>query len=177
MIFIRFSTNFTRFRKSRRDGFTNRPSNFAVRPSGQKFRLQLGPWHHDRRWELNFGEGKPRLDRERAGECSGAHLRPIPGFGRLQGHAGAGARRHQPLVAAATGLLANRTLDLEHKRLGELWGCSREATGGCLGDGVVRKGELAMRPPMAAGGGVCVVAVHSSRGDTLPRLNRRCGRP
>jgi hypothetical protein len=30
--------------------------------------------------------------------------------------------------------------------------------------------KLAMRPTMAAGGGVCAAAVHSSRGDTLPLL-------
>jgi hypothetical protein len=98
----------------------NRPSNFADRPSGRKFRLQLGPWRHGRRWELNSGEGKARLGQERVGECLGAHLRPIPGVGRLRGRAGEGARRHQPPVAAAIGLPANRMLGLEHKRPGEL---------------------------------------------------------
>jgi hypothetical protein len=106
--------------RSRRDRFMNRPSNFADRLSGRKFRLQLGPWRHGWRRELNSGEGKARLGRERVGECSGAHLRPIPGFGWLRGRAGEGARRHQPPVAAATGLPANRTIDLEHKRPGEL---------------------------------------------------------
>jgi hypothetical protein len=102
LIFLRFSTNFQIFSKSRRDRFTNRPSNFADRPSGRKFRFQLGPWRHGRWWELNSGEGKARLGRERVGECLGAHLRPIPGVGRLRGRAGEGARRHQPPVAAAS---------------------------------------------------------------------------
>jgi hypothetical protein len=65
--------------RSRRDRFTNRPSNFADRPSGQKFRLQLGPWRHGWRRELNSGEGKARLG-----------LRPIPRVGRLRGRAGEG---------------------------------------------------------------------------------------
>jgi hypothetical protein len=102
MIFLWFSTNFQSFSKSRRDRFTNRPSNFADRPSGRKFRLQLGPWRHGRRWKLNSSEGKARLGRESVGECLGAHLRPIPGVGRLRGRAGEGARRHQPPVAAAS---------------------------------------------------------------------------
>jgi hypothetical protein len=82
--------------------------------------LQLGPWRHGQRRELDSGEGKARIGRERAGECSGTHLRPIPGVGRLRGRAGEGARRHHALAAAATGLPANRSLSLEHKRLGEL---------------------------------------------------------
>jgi hypothetical protein len=118
--FLRFLQDSAPSRRSRRDSFTNRPSNFADRPSGRKIRLQLGPWRHGRRRELNSGEGKARLGRERAGECSGAHLQPITGVGRLWGRAGEGARRHQPPMAAATGLLTNRTLDLEHKRPGEL---------------------------------------------------------
>jgi hypothetical protein len=81
--------------RSRRDRFTNMPL-------GRKFRLQLGPWRHGRRRELNSGEGKARLGRERVGECLGAHLRPIPGVGRLQGRTGEGARRHQPSLAAAS---------------------------------------------------------------------------
>jgi hypothetical protein len=58
--------------RSRRDRFTNRPSNFVDRPSGRKFRLQLGPWRHGRRWELNSGEGKAQLGRERVGVLRGS---------------------------------------------------------------------------------------------------------
>jgi hypothetical protein len=76
--------------RSRRDSFTNRPSNFADRPLGRKIRLQLGPWRHGQRRELNSGEGKAQLSRKRVIECSGAHLRPIPGVGRLRGHASEG---------------------------------------------------------------------------------------
>jgi hypothetical protein len=50
--------------------------------------------------DLKSDKGKTRLSWERAGECSGAHLRPIPGVGRLRGRAGEGARRHQ--AAAVT---------------------------------------------------------------------------
>jgi hypothetical protein len=106
--------------RSRKDSFTNRPSNLEDRPSGRKLRLQLGPWCHGRRRELDSGEGKARLGRERAGECSRAHLRPIPGVGRLRGNAGEGARRHQPPVAAATALPTNRSLGPGHTRPGEL---------------------------------------------------------
>jgi hypothetical protein len=106
--------------RSRRNGFTNRSSDFADRPSGRKLRLQLGAWRHGQRRELDSGQGKARLGRERVGECLGTHLRPIPGVGWLRGRAGEGARRHHALAAAATGLPANRSLSLEHKRLGEL---------------------------------------------------------
>jgi hypothetical protein len=123
--FLRFSTDFTRFSKSRRDRFTNRPSNFVDRPSWRKLRLQLGPWHHGWRRELDSSEGEAWLGRERVGECLGAHLRPIPRVGRLRGRAGEGARRHPPPVAAAAGLSANRMLGLEHKRPGS----SRGAVG------------------------------------------------
>jgi hypothetical protein len=88
--------------RSRRNRFTNRSSDFADRPSGRKLRLQLGPWRHGRRRELDSGEGKARLGRERARECSRAHLRPIPGVGRLRGRADGGARRHHAPAAAAT---------------------------------------------------------------------------
>jgi hypothetical protein len=88
--------------RSRRDSFTSRPSNFADRPSWRKLRLQLGPWRHGRWTELNSGEGNARLGRERVGECSGAHLRPIPRVGQLRGRAGEGAQRHQPPVATAS---------------------------------------------------------------------------
>jgi hypothetical protein len=73
--FSEFSTIFYRIYKiqhlhprSRRNGFANRSSDFADRPSERKFRLQLGPWRHGRRRELDSGEGKAQLGRERAGE-------------------------------------------------------------------------------------------------------------
>jgi hypothetical protein len=71
-----FSTIFYKFYKvqnlhpiSRRNSFTNRPSDFTDRFSGRKFRLQLGPWCHGRQRELDSGEGKARLSRERAEEA------------------------------------------------------------------------------------------------------------
>jgi hypothetical protein len=74
--FYHFSTIFYEFYKvqhlhprSRRNSFTNKSSDFADRPSGREIRLQLGPWRHGRRRELDSGEGKARLDRERAKEA------------------------------------------------------------------------------------------------------------
>jgi hypothetical protein len=54
--------------RSRRNGFTNKSSDFADRPSGRKLRLQLGPWPHGRRRELDSSKAKAWLGRERAGE-------------------------------------------------------------------------------------------------------------
>jgi hypothetical protein len=54
------------------------------------------------------------------GSAQGAHLRPIPGVGRLRGRAGEGARRHQTPAAAAIGLPTDRSLGLGHTRPGEL---------------------------------------------------------
>jgi hypothetical protein len=80
----------------------NRPSNFADRPSRRKFRLQLGPWRHGRRWELNSGEGKARLGRERVGECSGAHRGSICGRRRGGKALGGGLQRWPAVLAAGT---------------------------------------------------------------------------
>jgi hypothetical protein len=80
----------------------------------------LVPWRHGQWKELDSGEGKARLGRERTGECSGAHLRRIPGVGRLRGRAGEGAQQNQAPAAATTGLPANRWLGLGHTRPGEL---------------------------------------------------------
>jgi hypothetical protein len=127
----------------------NRPSNFADRPSGRKFRLQLGPWRHGRRWELNFGEGKAQLGQERVGECSGAHLRPIPGVGRLRGRAGEGARRHQPPVAAVSlppAKLWRGRANTRHWRLQWVLVKAARVSHGC---GKEQEGELAVEAQMA----------------------------
>jgi hypothetical protein len=149
--------NFQSFCKSRRDRFTNRPTNFADRPSGRKFRLQLGPWHHGRRWELNSDEGKARLGWERVGECLGAHLRPIPGVGQLRGRAGEGARRHQPPVAAASSppaKLRRGPANTWHWRLQGILVKAARVPHGC---GKEQEGELAVEAPMADDDvGVCV---------------------
>jgi hypothetical protein len=57
-----------------------------------------------RRRELNSGEGKARLGRERVGECSGTHLRPVCGRSWGRGGSGGGVRRWR--VAATAGASA-----------------------------------------------------------------------
>jgi hypothetical protein len=135
--------------RSRRDNFTNRPSNFADRPLGRKIRLQLGPLRHGRRRELNSGEGKARLGRKRAGECSVAHLRPIPRVGRLRGRAGEGARRHRPSVAAVSSSpakLRHGRANTWHWRLQGILVKAARVPHDC---GKEQEGELAVEAPMA----------------------------
>jgi hypothetical protein len=119
--------------------------------------LQLDPWRHGRRWELNSGEGKARLGRERVGECLGAHIRPIPGVGRLRGRVGEGARRHQPLVAAASSPPAKLRRGRANTRHWRLQGILVKAARVPHGCGKEQEGKLAVEAPMADDDvGLCV---------------------
>jgi hypothetical protein len=121
--------NFQSFSKSRRDRFMNRPSNFADRPSGRKFRLQLGPWRHGRWWELNSGEGKARLGRERSGDGRGAHRGSICGRRRGGKALGGGLRRWPAVPAAGASAPARWTARLAHWRPGKVVWCCVELLG------------------------------------------------
>jgi hypothetical protein len=78
-------------------------------------------------------------------------------YDRFRGWTAPRACRRGGSAAPASGGRCNRSSGEQDARPGTqaTWGAlgvQWEATGGCIGDSVVRKGELAMRPPMAVGG-------------------------
>jgi hypothetical protein len=154
-MFLQFSTNFQNFNKFRRDRFTNRPSNFADRPSEQKFRLQLGPWRHGRWWELNSGEGKARLGRERVGECLGAHLRLICAHRWGREAPGGGLRRWPAVPAAGAPVPVEGRRWWWHPRHGEVVWCRVEMLGRLAGGGWVELLKLAVETPRAVATSAC----------------------
>jgi hypothetical protein len=106
--------------------------------------LQLSPWRHGRWWELNSGEGKARLGRERAGECSGAHLRPICAHGRGREAPGGGLWRWPAVPSAGASAPVEGRRRRGVQRHGEVvWG-RVELLGRLTGGGKVGIPKLVM---------------------------------
>jgi hypothetical protein len=95
------------------------------------------------------GGGSSISARGRAGDYSGAHLRPISGVGRLRGRAGEGAPRHQPLVAAASSPPAKLRRGRANTRHWRLQGFLVKAARVPHGCGKEQEGELVVEALMA----------------------------